>query len=65
MQDILATHNLGSDNSDEHNRFVRFTAEGRAVSCHYTGIFLTTRRGCVNLWFSCMAAHAFQNSLSR
>ncbi len=29
-------------NDDEHSRFVRFTAEGRAVSCHYTGLFLTT-----------------------
>ena len=23
--------------------FLRFTAEGRAVSCHYTGLFMTTR----------------------
>ncbi len=32
------------NNADEH-RFLRFTAEGRAASCHYTGIFLTTQGG--------------------
>ncbi len=40
---ILDTHNLGPDNGDEHSRFMKFTAEGRAVSCHYTGLFLTTQ----------------------